>query len=104
MGSCNKGKITGGSAPYSAKKTGKPTGRFFEVIAASGMNYTLEEILVALPAEEAPARVVPPLASSSASPGQGKLPPRSVAEVEDAAQLIPRQVREQGTRSPRLWR
>jgi hypothetical protein len=82
--------------PYIDKKTGRPTERRCEVIASPATRYSLEAILAALPAE-APAPVTQALAPSPAYRCQGKLPPRSVAEVEDAAQHIPPRVRNQGT-------
>jgi hypothetical protein len=86
--------------PYIDKKTGDPTGRHCEVIAATGTRYSLAEILATLPAEApapAPAPVTQSLAPSPASRCQGNLPPRSVEEVEAAAQFIPRRVRGEGT-------
>jgi hypothetical protein len=86
--------------PYIDKQTGQPTGRHCEVIAATGTRYSLAEILATLPAEApapAPAPVTQSLAPSPASRCQGKLSPRSIAEVEAAAQFIPRRVRGEGT-------
>jgi hypothetical protein len=86
-------------APYIDKLTGRPTERRCEVIASPGTRYSLEAILAAMPAEPpdpAPAPVTQAL-PPSASRCQEKYPPRSVAEVEDAAQHIPPRVRNQGT-------
>jgi hypothetical protein len=84
---------------YIDKKTGKPTGGRAEVIHRSGRRYSLQEVMDCLPdpvqQEPAPA--------PSAAPQRprlslvGELPPRSLEEVNAAAEFIPARVGGKGT-------
>ncbi|MEY2643494.1 MAG: hypothetical protein RLZZ611_143 [Cyanobacteriota bacterium] len=87
-------------SPYICKKTGKATGTRAEIVhEAPEALYDLAEILACLPAPEpAPAAPAAAPAASSRKTGKGAssrtrtLPPRSLAEIEAAAALIPERV------------
>ena len=83
---------------YIDKKTGKPTGARAEVIHASGRRYSLQEVMDCIPApaslheEPAPAAPQRPRLQLVSPP-----PPRSLEEVNAAAEFIPVRVGGEGT-------
>jgi hypothetical protein len=83
---------------YIDKKTTKPTGGKAEVIHASGRSYSLQEVLDCIPAraslheEPAPAAPQRPRLQLVSPP-----PPRSLEEVNAAAEFIPVRVGGEGT-------
>ena len=73
---------------YIDKKTGKPTGGKAEVIYTSGRSYSLQEVMDCLPdpVQQQPAPAAPQRPRLRLV---GDLPPRSLEEVNAAAEFIP---------------
>ncbi|MBM5785495.1 MAG: AAA family ATPase, partial [Cyanobacteria bacterium K_DeepCast_35m_m1_288] len=80
---------------YYDKKTGKATGHC-SILSSAGTRYTAADIKACLPAPKPQGNQLPSLKPVTAAPSH-VWPPRSIDEINAAAEYIPRRVRGEGT-------